>query len=133
MEVILDANIIFSAMISDSTTRKIIKNSEISFYYPESALESIIAYKEELMHKGKLSEYEFYSLLLSLFKKISIIPDTDMVPVWERSEEIMLDIDKEDVLFIAAALSMKNSVIWTNDKHFQLQKEIKIITTKDII
>ena len=35
MKVILDVNVILSALIRDSTTRKIILNSEFDFYFPE--------------------------------------------------------------------------------------------------
>ena len=48
-----------------------------------------------------------------------------------KAKEIMGKIDKDDVIFIATALA-KNAVIWSDDKHFQKQKEIKIFTTKEI-
>ncbi len=43
----------------------------------------------------------------------------------------MSKIDKNDVVFIAAALAL-NCPIWSDDKHFKKQKEIKIFTTKEI-
>jgi predicted nucleic acid-binding protein len=36
-----------------------------------------------------------------------------------------------DVIFVATALS-KNVVIWSDDKDFQKQKEIKVFATKDM-
>jgi predicted nucleic acid-binding protein len=41
-------------------------------------------------------------------------------------------IDKKDVPFIAAALAL-NCSIWSDDKHFKKQKEIKIFTTKEVM
>ncbi|HID40035.1 MAG TPA: hypothetical protein EYP36_11045, partial [Calditrichaeota bacterium] len=37
-----------------------------------------------------------------------------------------------DVQFIAAALATK-STIWSDDKHFKKQDEVKILTTKELI
>ena len=42
-------------------------------------------------------------------------------------------IDEKDVPFIATALSIKNDGIWTNDKHFEKQDEIRIFSTLDMI
>lgn len=46
---------------------------------------------------------------------------------------IIGEIHKEDIPFIAVALSIKNDGIWSNDKHFKEQSEIKIYTTNDLI
>ena len=37
----------------------------------------------------------------------------------------MHDIDRDDVMFIAAALAVENEGIWTDDKHFQRQKRLE--------
>jgi predicted nucleic acid-binding protein len=45
----------------------------------------------------------------------------------------MDDIDPKDRIFIACALAIPDSVIWTDDKDFLKQKTIKIISQKEII
>jgi len=50
----------------------------------------------------------------------------------EEANKIMNKIDKDDVIFIACALAFDCS-IWSDDKHFKKQKEIKVFTTKDIL
>ncbi len=42
-------------------------------------------------------------------------------------------IDEKDTPFIALALSIENDGIWFNDKHFDMQKKIKVYKTIDII
>jgi predicted nucleic acid-binding protein len=48
----------------------------------------------------------------------------------ERAKSIMLKIDPKDVVFIAVSLAFENSVIWSDDKDFDRQKDIKVIRTK---
>ena len=43
------------------------------------------------------------------------------------------NIDKEDIIFIATALGIEDSVIWSDDRHFERQNKIKILKTKEII
>ena len=50
----------------------------------------------------------------------------------DEAEKIMDHIDKDDTPFIAAALAT-NSIIWSDDKHFEKQNKIKILKTKDLI
>ena len=56
-----------------------------------------------------------------------------MLIFWDKAKEIMEDIDKEDVVFIAAALSQENSIIWSDDKHFEKQDKVLVLKTKDMV
>ena len=52
---------------------------------------------------------------------------------WDEAQAIMKNIDTEDTSFIAAALSQENSVIWSEDKHFEMQNRILTLKTKEMI
>ena len=41
-------------------------------------------------------------------------------------------IDPNDTPFVAAALAM-NAFIWSEDKHFQKQHKVKIVTTAELM
>ncbi len=47
--------------------------------------------------------------------------------------EIMGHIDKEDVTFIAAALSQGNAIIWSDDRHFEKQDKVITLKTRDLV
>lgn len=38
-----------------------------------------------------------------------------------------------DSIFIALALSTDNQGIWSEDKHFEQQKRVKVLKTKDVM
>ena len=132
MRIIVDSNIIISSLIKDSINRHLIASFDVLFYYPEEALDEIIRNKGEILEKGKISEQEFQVILTTLFKYIRIIKKEDLQSYIKEADRIIGNIHKNDVIFIAAALA-KNAIIWSNDTHFQKQKDIFVITTKDII
>lgn len=129
---IIDTNVFMSALIMGSVTRKILTDFKLNLLFPEFELEEIYNHKKEIIRKAKYSEKEFYILLLRLLKYVKIIPKDVIVKYKEQAYKIMEHIDKEDSVFIATALAF-NCPIWSNDKHFQRQKRIKILTTKDVL
>jgi predicted nucleic acid-binding protein len=120
-----------SALIKDSLTREIIVNSPFNFFIPEGELIEIKRYEKLIIKKSGLSVIKLRELIRILLRYINVIRNDLILEYKNKAKEIMGKIDKDDVIFIAAALE-KNAVIWSDDKHFKKQKEIKIFTTKDI-
>ncbi len=133
MKIVLDVNVILSALIRDSATRKIILTSGFNFYFPEPSLHKIMKYKSYILEKSGLSDEDYGKVIATLFKHIKLVPQEEIEGNWDRAKKIMEDIDKEDVVFIATALSMPDSVIWSNDKDFGRQDKIKVLKTKEMI
>ena len=133
MKIILDVNVILSALIRDSTTRKIILNSQFDFYFPEPSLHKIRNYKDYILEKSGLTEEEYNKIMVTLFKYIKLVPTEEIEKNWNEARKIMEHIDKEDVVFIATALSIKDSVIWSDDRHFEKQDKVKVLKTEDMV
>src|SRR3989338_1005062 len=133
MKIILDVNVILSALIRDSTTRKIILNSQFDFYFPEPSLHKIRKYKSYILEKSGLSEEGYHKIIATLFKYIKLVTTEEINKNWDEAKKIMEHIDKEDVVFIATALSIEDSVIWSDDRHFEKQDKVKVLKTEDMI
>ncbi len=133
MKIVLDVNVLLSALIKDSTTRNIIVKSDLDFYFPEPSLNKIRKYQNYIIEKSGLSETEYFLVLQKLFNFIKLVSKEQIIENWKEAKRIMEHIDSEDVVFIATALGLENSIIWSNDEHFQNQKEIKIWKTKDLV
>ena len=132
MKVILDTNILISALIKDSITRKIIFESGLNFYYPEVSLNELHKHTNLILKKSNMGKEDLDLLLNRLFNYIRLIPKHRIVNCLNEANTLLRHIDSDDVVFIAAAL-ISNAAIWSDDKHFQKQKRIKIFTTKDMI
>lgn len=132
MNVVVDTNIFVSALIKEGMTRDLIINSQHNLLFPEFEFIEIKRHKEEILKKSGLSEGEFEILLSKLLEYITIIKTIDVLDYKKQADEIMEKIDKDDVIFIATALAF-NCQIWSDDVHFQKQKIVKVLTTKDMI
>lgn len=133
MNFILDTNILFSALIKDSTSREILFSPKFKFYLPEYSLTELKKYYKEISKKSNLIESEINDLLKRILKKSIIVPFNKYKQKLEKAMKIIGSIDENDAPFIATALSIKNDGIWTNDKHFLRQNEIKIFSTSDML
>jgi len=130
--IVIDTNIFMSALIKEGLTRQLLTDLKINFLFPEFEFKEISKYKQKIIEKTKLSEEEFYILLLRLLKYVRVVPEEVILKYKKEADEIMGNIHKEDTAFIATALAF-NCPIWSDDKHFQKQEIIKVFTTKNII
>ncbi len=132
MKIVLDSNILISAFIKDSLVRKIIFDSGFKFYHPKKSLDNLNKYKELILTKSEISTDDYDELYKIIFEKIVIVDEESYLDKLEEAKDIMSSIDIEDVPFIALALSIKDSIIWSEDKHFEKQDKIKIMKTDDM-
>lgn len=132
MRLIIDANILFAALIKESTVRWLIFHLDVELIAPEFILEEIEKHKEEILRKSKLDEKTFVSVLQKIKEKIVFLSDEVTVMKLEEAFSFMKDIDKNDCIFLAAALAT-NSGIWSDDAHFKKQTKVKVWTTKELV
>ena len=132
MRIVIDTNLILSAIIKNSATRHMIMALEAEFYYPDESLDEIFRNKGEVLEKAGISEEEFNKIFLTIFKYLRLIKRIEFEKNIKKAEEIIGKIHKNDVIFVAAALT-KDAIIWSNDEHFKKQNEVAVLTTKEII
>ena len=133
MNIIIDANILFSALIKDSKTRELILCYDGFFLFPSYIFIEMEKHKSELLKKSKISEKDFNRLLQLILKKVVIVPNETLAPHAKEAFGIIKDIDPDDTIFIACALAYKNSLLWSDDKKLKRQSKVDIVETKDII
>lgn len=131
MKLVLDSNIIFSALIKKSTTRNIILSDVFELHAPEYIFSEITKHKEVLLRKSKINHADFDALLLLLQKHIRLVPKEEYNNKMALAEDILKDIDITDSPFLALALVL-NCKIWSNDGHFKQQNEAGVYTTKEL-
>jgi len=132
MRIVIDTNVLISALIKDSATRRIIVQSGWEFYYPESSLHEIRRHKNMILEKSGLSENEYSKLLHIMFSYITIVPMEQYTSTLEEAKKILTS-DPDDAVFIAAALQIEGSIIWSDDRDFDKQNVIKNLKTKDMM
>lgn len=133
MKFVIDTNILLSALIKDSITREILATSGWNFYYPEIALHEVRKYKGLVLEKSGMQEQEYEELLNRLINCIILVPEESIRPYLEEADKLLGDVDKDDVVFLATTRGVENSVIWSEDTHFDKQDKVINIKTKKVI
>ncbi len=133
MKIILDTNILISALIKDSISRQIILLSANEFYYLRESLKEIEKYKSLILEKSGLSEQDCNKVLEKILERVILIENTEIEPFLKEAKRIMDKIDPKDTIFIAGALAKPDSVIWSDDAHLHQQNAVRVWKTTDIV
>tara|TARA_Y100000310_G_scaffold344949_1_gene460708 strand:- start:7012 stop:7422 length:411 start_codon:yes stop_codon:yes gene_type:complete len=133
MRLIVDTNIILSALLKEGLNRKIICSKDIEFYTIDYVLDEIRKYMDYIINKSEMSKDEI-EILLSLFmENINILSDEETKQEIDEAKDIMKLIDINDAPILACALAVQNDGIWTEDKHFDKQKRVKVWHSSDLL
>ena len=132
MKLIVDSNRIVAALIKDSYSRKILLHGNLELLTIQVSEKDIEKYKQDILKKAKLTEYQFNLIYERLQEKFTHLDDGIIETKMKEAKKIMDPIDKDDTPFIAAALATK-SAVWSDDKHFEKQDKVKILKTKELI
>jgi len=86
-----------------------------------------------ILEKSGLTKEEFDILFSLLTETIKIIKKESYINNVKEAQKIIGHIHKEDIPFVALALTIPNDGIWSEDKHFLQQNKIKVFNTQDIL
>jgi predicted nucleic acid-binding protein len=132
MRLIVDTNRLFAALVKESTSRKILQHKKFEFASLQFSLDEVRKYKEVIVQKARIDEQEFSYIFQYLLQKLTLIDDQTVMVKIPEAAQVMDHIDPDDTPFIAAALAIRAD-IWSDDRHFDKQKKIKIWKTKDLV
>jgi putative PIN family toxin of toxin-antitoxin system len=117
MRVVVDTNIIFSALLPKSSNiRDILLSKGHRFYSPNYVFSEIFKYKEKILKHTKLNETELYEYLNRILENIQFIRG-EVASKENRLTAFNLckEIDEKDSPFIALAIEIE-AYVWTGDK-----------------
>ena len=119
MKIVVDTNIIFSALLnSSSTIGDLLFNSDkhFEFYSCSYMRYEIQKHWERLKKISKLSDEQLHVSYTQVLSKLKFINE-EIIPMetWLASEEITKGIDIDDIDFVAMTKFLK-ATLWTGDK-----------------
>jgi len=129
LEIVIDTNVLISALIKPSKTRELILSSKLILHSPEHIINETLNNKKEILQKSGLDDAEFQKLTSVLLTRINLVPVDDFKN--SIKEALKLVTHPEDSPFIALALS-KNIALWSEDKDLKSQAIVKVYSTKEI-
>ncbi|MBI4143962.1 putative toxin-antitoxin system toxin component, PIN family [Candidatus Woesearchaeota archaeon] len=133
MRIVVDANIIISALTGSRATLVIIASQNHILYAPKKIVEEILRHKQDICEfTGQTSE-EFYVNYEALKTFIIILEEAEYARFMTKALETISQRDAQDADYIACALLKNAEIIWTNDKDFTSQSLIPTKNTKELI
>ena len=133
MKLVVDANILFSSLIKDSITRRIILLDDFDLHTPEYVFIELEKHIDYIQKKSKLNKKNIELLIEIIMTNINVVPIDEYKKDIPEAYKIMKDIDENDTAFLAVALFQKVDGIWSNDPDFLKQDKINTFTTKDLV
>lgn len=131
MELVVDANVLFAALIGRDKTHELFFEDKIRLLAPSKLITEFENNKEMIAEKGKVSISELMVAFSILKEKIDIFP-TDNISSEIRNRAEKLAPHKKDIPYFALALSM-GSAIWSREKSFKKQKEVKVYSPSELV
>ena len=129
MELVIDSNILFAALLKESETSDILFKHTL--YAPEFIFEEFKKYKDYLKGKTKRTEESFIELFNLFERNVVLIPKEEIKPFIEKAEKISPD--EKDVPYLALALKLRCG-LWSNDKDLkEKQNKVQVYSTEDLI
>jgi len=129
MDLIIDANPFIAGFLKDAASRKIMLLSKLHLYSPDWLEHELSRNEKELAEKFPNAD-KFSETKSILLKFVTLVPQKEYFEfVGEASK---LTKHAEDVPYFALALKLK-CPIWSNEKSFKSQSQVKIYDTSDLI
>lgn len=135
MKMVLDSNVLFSALISGKEFYiDIFRAAEI--YMPDFIFTELSKYQEAIIKRTKLKK-QFKSFIKELFSELTVIPGLAITQEsFERALQLCSDIDPKDTAYVALSIEL-DLPLWSNDKKLTeglISKGYnKFITTEKVI
>jgi predicted nucleic acid-binding protein len=118
MRIVVDTNIVFSAILSPKSkiVRILFQKSEVKFYSTNLLLAEIKKHKNKIIKLSSFSDEEFEQISDFINSRITFI-DVRIIPrkFYTFAENLTHDVDINDTEFVALAEYI-DAKLWTGDK-----------------
>ena len=132
MKLVIDANVVISALIADSKTRELIITLKSDLLTPAFVHDEIENYGDLIAEKSGMEPDRVTQFMDLLFQYIDVVPADDFYQAIERAKEAIGDTDPDDVLYLACAIA-RDAAIWSDDSDFEEQNLVETYSTGDVI
>ncbi|MEM2137611.1 MAG: PIN domain-containing protein [Candidatus Anstonellaceae archaeon] len=126
----VDANILFSALIVENVAHRLFFEEEFELYAPEYLLEEFADHRNEILKKSRRTEMEFDRAMKIMVSRMRMVPLAEFAAFMDQA--IRMSPDKDDAVYFAVALAI-GGAIWSNDKALKSQQNVKVYSTQELL
>ena len=130
MDLVVDANVLFSAAIKDSKTAELLLRNDLAYHAPEYVFEEFARHRGELLEKTHRTEDDFERFVDVLRSQIVEWPSATVRSHLDHAREVCPD--PGDVPYFALAIHL-DAAIWSDDRAIADQDAVTVLTTADLL
>lgn len=132
MNLVVDTNVLLSALIANSATRTLLGVIDDQLVAPTALKRELERHGPLVREKSGLTENELDVLRDRLFAHVEFVPDAELDAYMGEAKDALGETDPDDVIFLSTALAVDGAV-WSDDRHFQEQDLVPVLTTEDVL
>ena len=133
MKLVLDANILISALLGSRRTIGLIRMGQHTLYAPRKIVDEVIKYAADICEKSEQTRDEFNDTLAALLVFVNVVPPEKYAQNLDRARSLLEKRDANDAEYLALAFAIQADAVWTNDKDFTVQTDIRILSTNALL
>lgn len=130
MLLVVDANVLFSALIAAGKTSELIFSGWLRLVAPEFLFRELEEHRREVLAKSSLTQEDFARFVNSMEGAIEVVPRQEFEGFLGEANRISPDPD--DTEYLALALRL-DAAIWSNDQMLKKQSRVRVFSTQDIV
>lgn len=131
MDLVIDANILFSAIIARGRDLEVIASGKVRLFSPETLLKELERNKAEVRSKASFSESEMDAFLELVLPEVKLIFEEDFRHFLPEARNLLPEHPK-DSPYLALALKL-GCPIWSYEKRMKGQKRVKVLATSELL
>lgn len=135
MFIVVDTNAIYSSLLSKGKAFKVfwlnLFLNKFEFVAPEFIFFEIGKHFSDIVFRSKLSKEELSEVFEFIKEQIEIIPLEEFNMFKDKAEKLAPH--PKDIQYFASSLALDKSPIWSQERGFKEQEEIKIFNTNDLL
>jgi predicted nucleic acid-binding protein len=129
MQLVVDANVLFSAAIRDGGTAELLVRDDLDLHAPEFLFEEFRDYEATLLEKTHRDADDFQLFVSVLENRITTVPGTEFEGAIGRAKAVSPD--PKDVAYFAVALHLDGR-LWSDDGELGEQDAVPVVTTTEL-
>lgn len=130
--IVVDANVLFGALLRDGTTRHVLLYGALDLHTPPTVWDEFGRNRAYLLTKSGATEAAFDLLVGALRDRVADVP---LLLIRQRMPEARKRVGtdgKLDAPYVAAALAL-GATLWTQDKRLRAWAGVACLSTEDIV